>query len=28
MGSVVVTLVTASVLLYFICTCATKCKNQ
>jgi hypothetical protein len=27
-GTVAVTLVMASVLLYFICTCATKCKNQ
>jgi hypothetical protein len=28
LGSVIITLVTGSLLLYFICTCATKCKNQ
>ena len=28
MGAVIVTLVMASALLYFIFTCATKCKNQ
>jgi hypothetical protein len=28
MGSVIITLVTGSVLLYFIYTCATKCKSQ
>jgi threonine/homoserine/homoserine lactone efflux protein len=27
-GTVIVTLVTASVLLYYIYTCATKCKKQ
>ena len=28
LGAMIVTLVTGSALLYFICTCATKCKNQ